>query len=209
MGYDYLPLPQPTTGIPDAIGSYAHGEIAKLEELGRNTGKDFEYIPTLKAMAEQVSRIEDSVNATQLNSQIVSSKFPISGQDQNMQRSWNAFSFNANWVNANGATNPTQSRKTSENVVYVQGYVKNTAGFAYGGVNSAIGTLAAGNRPVSQAQRVMLELYDAGYANYLMGIIDITTAGVCSINGAVPIPAGGGTGAINSTIAFFFSFWAV
>lgn len=209
MGYDFLPLPQQNLGIAFEGGDSIDAEIERIEQIKNYGSKEFDYIDLMKSFSLEMKRMREGFDAVRINTDTLTSKFPIAAADQNLQRSWNAFSFNANWTNANAATNPTQSRKTSEGIVYVQGFVKNTAGFAYGGVNSAIGTLASGNRPVSQMQRAMLQLYDAGYANYMMGIVDITTAGVCSINGAVPIPAGGGTGAANSSIAFYFSFLAI
>lgn len=210
MAYDYLPLPQPTTNVPAQFGSNLRGEISKVEELSKAGVKNIDYTPALRAAADQMDKCEDSINSTQLNSEVLSSRFPIAGQDQNMQRAWNSLSFGANWQNFNVNAWPCRHRRTSEGLVFVQGVATNTAGYAYRSTNQTVGTLAVGSRPVSYVHREIIGFYDAGYGAYVPGvIIEVTTAGAINLVGGVPGPAGAGSGAVGAYIYLYFSFWAI
>lgn len=210
MAYEYLPLPQPTTAIPPAFGSGARRELERLDEMAKSGGSNMEYLPALRAIADQVESVEDSINSTQLNAEVLSSKFPIAGQDQNMQRAWNSLTFGANWQNLNVNGWPCRCRRTSEGMVFVQGIATNTAGYAYGGANQKVATLPVGSRPISYVHREIKGFYDAGYGVYVPGVImEVTTGGDINLIGGVPGPAGAGSGAAGAYIYLYFSFWAV
>lgn len=210
MGYDFLPLPQQNIGINTEDGNTVDAEIERIEQIKNYGSKEFDYIDVMRSISAEMKKMRENFDAVRINTDTLTSKFPISAADQNLQRSWTSFSFNANWQNLNVNNWPCRHRKTSEGLVFVQGIATNTAGYAYGGANQTVATLPAGSRPVSYEHREIKGYYDAGYGVYVPGvIINVTTAGAINLIGGVPGPAGGGSGAIGAYIYLYFSFWAI
>lgn len=210
MGYDFLPLPQQNIAIAPDRGDTIDAEIERLEQIKNYGSRDFDYIDVMKSVSAEMKKMRENFEAVRINTDTLTSKFPISAGDQNLQRSWTSLSFNANWQDLNVNNWPCRHRKTSEGLVVVQGIATNTAGYAYGGANQTVATLPVGSRPVSYDHREIKGYYDAGYGVYIPGVvINITTAGAINLIAGVPGPAGAGSGAIGAYIYLYFSFWAI
>lgn len=161
----------------------------------------------LSILAEENQKLKDSVDATQINTDVLVNKFPIQGQDQNMQRSWTGFTFATNWADYSAAW-ACGYRRTSEGLVYIRGIAKTSAGYAYGGAGSTITTLPAGFRPTGVSHAFPAMTYDAGYGYYIASIVYIDpTAGDIKIVGGLQSPGGGGSGAANNYLWLSTSFW--
>lgn len=210
MGYDFLPLPQQNISISGDNSDTINTEIARLEQLKNLGEKELDYISLMKSFSLELKGIRESFDSVRINTDTLTSKFPVSGADQNLQRSWNSLTFGANWQNLNVNNWPCQCRRTSEGIVFVRGIATNTAGYTYGGANKKVATLPVGSRPLTYVHREIIGFYDASYGVYVPGVImEITTGGDINLVNGVPGPAGGGSGAIGAYIYLYFSFWAV
>lgn len=205
MPYDYLQLPVKNLNENVFLQGSTEGELQKVRSKGSQlTAQDV--IPTLIALSEENQRLKASIDALQINTDTISNKFPLQGKDQNMQRSWTGLTYATNWADYSSAW-AAGYRRTSEGLVYLRGIPKVSAAYGYSGVNSIITTLPTGFRPVSVNHAFPAFHYDAGYGYYTIVEVYITTAGDVQIVAGAQSPGGAGSGAANSYIWLYTSFW--
>lgn len=206
MPYDYLQLPVKNLSENFFTQGSAEVELQKARGKGGKLAAQ-DVIPTLTALSEENQRLRASIDALQINSDTIANKFPLQGQDQNMQRSWVGFTFAANWANYSAAW-ACGYRRTSEGLVYLRGVARTAAGYAYGGAGSIIATLPTGFRPTGVTHAFPAMTYDAGYGYYTASIVYIDpAAGNIQIVGGLQSPGGGGSGAANSFLWLSTNFW--
>lgn len=207
MVYEYLPVPSRSALSGALAGDSTETELNKLNEKARHGGENVTmFMPFLNTVAEDIRKLKISSSESQINTDTILNKFPLQGQDQNMQRSWTGFSFAANWADYSAAW-ACGYRRTSEGLVYLRGIARTAAGYAYGGAGSIITTLPVGFRPTTVNHAFPAMTYDAGYGYYTASIVYIDTAGNIQIVAGLQSPGGGGSGAINSHLWLSTSFW--
>lgn len=202
-----MPLPARDIGLTSSASAKPEDELARYLDIRDPKVSDLN--ATISALIEENQRMRQIVDSVQANTDTLVDKFPIQGQDQNMQRSWTGVSYKTYWGDYS-ASFPVQYRKLSEGAVFMRGIAKITgAGYAYSGANSMIATLPTGIRPVTYVYDVPVLVYDAGYGYYTMQWLRIETNGDIKLVGGVQAPGGSGSGANGTYIVMNFSFFAV
>ena len=202
-----MPLPAQDVGLTSSASARPEDELARYLDIRDPKVSDLN--ATISALIEENRRMRQIVDSVQANTDTLANKFPIQGQDLNMQRSWTGVAYKTFWADYS-ASFPVQYRKLSEGAVFMRGIAKITgANYSYAGTNNTIATLPTGIRPATYSYDVPVMGYDAGYGYYTMQWLRIETNGDMKLVAGIQAPGGGGSGNNTNYVVLCFSFLTV